>query len=406
MSQQVSLSSAGASCQGVPGKRLTILSIDGGGVRGVIPALCLEYLEKQLQELDGPEARIADYFDVVAGTSTGGLIASMLTAPDANKRPRMTTTQVKQFYLERAKDIFGLPNGVGFLPAWMGALVRHAPKYKADNLKKILEEEFSDLRIKDAVTDVLLTTFDAYTQQPVFFDRQAASRNSKLNAKLRDAGLATAAAPTYFPAHNFKVPYPEDKVSHADKDTVEYHLVDGGVSANNPTDVAILHAIKDLRLGDSPHKHRMPNFKGYQDLLILSLGTGARTVTYKASDMNKWSDVDWVTKSGQPIIQMLQNSSAYLVDYDISIRFQIDGVKENYLRLETGEIDEKTVAMDNAAPENMKRLVEVANSLLGKKPKYRDAITGLLEEVPAFETNKEALESFAKWLVEEKRARA
>ncbi|BBN12648.1 hypothetical protein MPTK1_5g21760 [Marchantia polymorpha subsp. ruderalis] len=406
MSEQVKLLSEGPSCQGVPGKRLTILSVDGGGVRGVIPAVCLEYLEKQLQELDGPEARVADYFDIVAGTSTGGLIASMLTAPNENKRPMMTTTQVKQFYLDRSKDIFGLRNGLSFLPDMLGSLLRRSPKYKADNLKKMLEEEFKDLRIKDAVTDVLLTTFDAYTQQPVFFDKQAATRNFKANAKLRDACLATAAAPTYFPAHNFKVPYPEDKISHSGTDVAEYHLVDGGVVANNPTDVAILHAIKDLRLGDSPHKERMPNFKGYQDLLVLSLGTGARTVTYKASDINVWSDLDWVSKPGQPIVQMLMNSSAYLVDYDISIRFQIDGVKENYLRLESGEIDENTVAMDNVKPENMKKLVELGNSLLAKKPKFRNAITGALEEVPDFETNKEALESFARWLVEEKRARA
>lgn len=66
----------------------------------------------------------------------------------------------------------------------------------------------------------------------------------------------------------------------------------------------------------------------------MSLGTGARTVSYTASEMNKWSQVDWVTKPGQPVLQMLQNSSAYLVDYDVAIRFQIEGVKENYLRLE------------------------------------------------------------------------
>ncbi|KAG6555428.1 hypothetical protein Mapa_002655 [Marchantia paleacea] len=400
MSQQFSFYSAGASCKGVPGKRLTILTIDGGGVRGVIPAVCLEYLEKQLQELDGPGARIADYFDVVAGTSTGGLIAAMLTAPDANKRPMMTTTQVKQFYLEKAAKIFSSPRGWN-LGNLVDSIARHEPKYKADALKEILVTEFKDLKVADAVTDLLLTTFDGRTQQPVFFDRQVAQRDPKLNAKLQDACLGTAAAPTFFPAHHFKVPY-ETGAS----DTAEYHLVDGGVAANNPTDVAILHAMKDLCLGDSPHKSRMPDFKGYQDLLVLSLGTGARTVSYLASEMNKWSQLDWVTKPGQPVLQMLQNSSAHLVDYDISIRFQIDGVKENYLRLETGEIDEGTAALDNATPANMNKLVNLANSLLGKKPKYRDALSGLLEEVPGFETNKKALESFAKWLVEEKRARA
>ncbi|KAK9990597.1 hypothetical protein SO802_025582 [Lithocarpus litseifolius] len=69
------------------GNLVTILSIDGGGVRGIIPGVILAYLESQLQELDGEEVRLADYFDVVAGTSTGGLIAGMLVAPNENNRP-------------------------------------------------------------------------------------------------------------------------------------------------------------------------------------------------------------------------------------------------------------------------------------------------------------------------------
>ncbi|GKE93210.1 patatin-like protein 2, partial [Tanacetum coccineum] len=69
------------------GNLITILSIDGGGVRGIIPGVILQYLESQLHELDGDEARLADYFDVIAGTSTGGLVTVMLTAPDQHNRP-------------------------------------------------------------------------------------------------------------------------------------------------------------------------------------------------------------------------------------------------------------------------------------------------------------------------------
>ncbi|CAO2149730.1 unnamed protein product [Urochloa humidicola] len=66
------------------GKLITILSIDGGGIRGLIPATIIAFLEAKLQELDGPDARIADYFDVIAGTSTGALLTAMLTTPDDN----------------------------------------------------------------------------------------------------------------------------------------------------------------------------------------------------------------------------------------------------------------------------------------------------------------------------------
>uniref|UniRef100_A0A453T4D2 Patatin n=2 Tax=Aegilops tauschii subsp. strangulata TaxID=200361 RepID=A0A453T4D2_AEGTS len=94
------------------GSIITVLSIDGGGVRGIIPATILAFLEEKLQELDGADARIADYFDVVAGTSTGGLMAAMLTAPNAHGRPLFAAKDGNKFYLERLRasgDVFGAP---------------------------------------------------------------------------------------------------------------------------------------------------------------------------------------------------------------------------------------------------------------------------------------------------------
>nr|XP_007160175.1 hypothetical protein PHAVU_002G299200g [Phaseolus vulgaris]ESW32169.1 hypothetical protein PHAVU_002G299200g [Phaseolus vulgaris] len=79
------------------GNLVTILSIDGGGIRGIIPATILDFLESQLQELDGPEARLADYFDVISGTSTGGLVTAMLTAQ---------TTTIDHFLLPKTSSPF------------------------------------------------------------------------------------------------------------------------------------------------------------------------------------------------------------------------------------------------------------------------------------------------------------
>ncbi|WJX35339.1 hypothetical protein P8452_23346 [Trifolium repens] len=82
------------------GNLVTILSIDGGGIRGLIPATILEFLESQLQELDGESARLADYFDVITGTSTGGLVTAMLSAPNDKQRPLFAAKDIKPFYLE------------------------------------------------------------------------------------------------------------------------------------------------------------------------------------------------------------------------------------------------------------------------------------------------------------------
>jgi len=88
------------------GKLVTVLSIDGGGVRGIIPATILAFLELKLQEIDGEGARLADYFDVIAGTSTGGLLALMLASPDKDKRPLFAAKDLTKFYLDNLPKIF------------------------------------------------------------------------------------------------------------------------------------------------------------------------------------------------------------------------------------------------------------------------------------------------------------
>ncbi|KAK3423126.1 hypothetical protein EUGRSUZ_F00019 [Eucalyptus grandis] len=88
------------------GNIITILSIDGGGIRGIIPATILAFPESELQELDGEDARLADYFDVIAGTSTGGLVTAMLTAPNEKNRSLFAAKDIRSFYLEHSPEIF------------------------------------------------------------------------------------------------------------------------------------------------------------------------------------------------------------------------------------------------------------------------------------------------------------
>ncbi|KAJ1276550.1 hypothetical protein BS78_05G222600 [Paspalum vaginatum] len=86
---------------------LTILCIDGGGIRGLIPATVLEFLEGQLQEIDGStEVWLADYFDYIVGTSTGALVTTMLAAPNEKKRPLFAAKEIIQLYKEEGPGIF------------------------------------------------------------------------------------------------------------------------------------------------------------------------------------------------------------------------------------------------------------------------------------------------------------
>ncbi|XP_022866618.1 patatin-like protein 3 [Olea europaea var. sylvestris] len=141
------------------GNLITILSIDGGGIRGIIPATILEYLESQLQVLDGKDARLADYFDVIAGTSTGGLVTAMLTAPDKNNRPLFAAKDIKPFYLEHSSRIFPQKKGLlGFVGKLLKSIV--GPKYDGEYLHKVISEKLGETRLDETLTNVVIPTFN------------------------------------------------------------------------------------------------------------------------------------------------------------------------------------------------------------------------------------------------------
>ncbi|GMN34265.1 hypothetical protein TIFTF001_044888 [Ficus carica] len=209
------------------GNVITVLSIDGGGIRGIIPATILSFLESELQKLDGEDARIADYFDVIAGTSTGGLVTAMLAAPDENDRPLFAAKDIKDFYLQHCpkifpQDSFPLAGATEIIKSLTG------PKYDGKYLHKLLRERLGDLKLHQTLTNVIIPTFDIKRLQPIIFSSYEVKRNPSLDALLSDICIGTSAAPTYLPAHCFHTENPNGEVVR------EFHAIDGGVAANNP----------------------------------------------------------------------------------------------------------------------------------------------------------------------------
>ncbi|KAL0450326.1 UNVERIFIED_CONTAM: Patatin-like protein 1 [Sesamum latifolium] len=137
------------------GNLITILSIDGGGVRGIIPGVILGYLESQLQELDGEDARLADYFDLIAGTSTGGLLTTMITAPDKNKRPMYAGKDLVPFYLEHCPKIFPQTRGpfAGLIDVFKAVT---GPSYDGKYLRSLLQKILGETRLHETLTNVVL----------------------------------------------------------------------------------------------------------------------------------------------------------------------------------------------------------------------------------------------------------
>ncbi|VFR01487.1 unnamed protein product [Cuscuta campestris] len=381
------------------GNLVTILSIDGGGIRGLIPATILAYLESQLQELDGEDARLADYFDVISGTSTGGLVTAMLTAPGENDRPLYAARDIKPFYLNHCPNIFPQKRG------WISAIWKLIgsvfwPKYDGKYLHNLAKDKLKQIRLKDTLTNIVIPTFDIKTLQPVIFSTYEAKKSPSWDANLCDICIGTSAAPTYLPAHYFKT---ED--TH--KGTIkEYNLIDGGVAANNPTLVAMSQVTKQI-FDNNPDFFPIKPMD-YGRFLVISLGTGAakNEKKYDSKQAAKWGILDWLLhKSSTPLIEVFSQSSADMVDLHNTVVFKALHCEDSYLRIQEDALNGTESSVDVATKENLERLVEIGEKLLKKPVSRVNMVSGVTEPIPNAGTNEDALKRFAKLLSEERRLR-
>ncbi|KAH0681459.1 hypothetical protein KY284_022544 [Solanum tuberosum] len=381
------------------GDFITILSIDGGGIRGIIPATILTFLESQLQELDGKDARLADYFDVIAGTSTGGLVTAMLTAPDENHRPLYAAKDITPFYLEHCPKIFPQKKCGLFAPIGKMVQALIGPKYDGKYLHKVVKEKLKDTYLSNTITNVVIPTFDIKKLQPTIFSTYETKRSTCCDAKLSDVCISTSAAPTYLPAHYFKVEDGKGNVK-------EHNLIDGGVAANNPGLIAISEVSKEIFKNNPDFFPIKP--MDYGRFLVISLGTGAAKCEQKYNSLMgaKWGIVDWLFHKGStPLVEVFTQSSADMVDYHNSVVFQALRSENSYLRIQEDELIGTEASVDVATKKNLERLVEIGEKLL-KKPLSRVNLeTGLTEPIPKGGTNEEALKRFATLLVNERRLR-
>ncbi|KAL9392111.1 hypothetical protein Peur_016031 [Populus x canadensis] len=146
------------------GSQITILSIDGGGIRGIIPGTILSFLESELQKLDGADARLADYFDVISGTSTGGLMTAMLAAPNKQNRPLFAAKDINDFYLENSPKIFP-QDGSPFASAENLIKTLKGPQYDGKFLHSIVKEKLGDTRLHQTLTNITLVAISEVSKE-------------------------------------------------------------------------------------------------------------------------------------------------------------------------------------------------------------------------------------------------
>ncbi|KAI8554511.1 hypothetical protein RHMOL_Rhmol05G0104600 [Rhododendron molle] len=379
------------------GELISILSIDGGGIRGIVPSVILNFLEAQLQKLDGEDARIADYFDVVAGTSTGGLVTAMLTAPNEKNRPLFAAKDIKAFYLDHCPKIFPQKRS---LFAYVTKVLRalSGPKYNGKYLHQIVKEKLGNVRLHQTLTNIVVPTFDIKRLQPTIFSSYEVEKNPSLDALLSDICIATSAAPTYLPAHYFETKDYSGRPR-------EFNLVDGGVAANNPTLVAIGEVTKEIYRGNSDFFPIKPVEYGH--FLVLSLGTGSAKTEekYDAKKAAKWGILGWLVNGGSsPLVDTFTRASGDMVDIHLSTAFQALRSENNYLRIQDDTLSGQVSSVDIATMKNLKKLVKVGEGLLKKPVSRVNLETGIYE--PSNQgTNEEALMRLAEILSQEKRLR-
>ncbi len=302
-----------------------ILSIDGGGIRGIIPAVILSEIEKRT---GNPCARL---FDLIAGTSTGGILGLGLCKPDKQKRPQYSALDLVELYTERGKEIFSRSFWKGM--SSVGGLLDE--KYPQKPLEKVLQDYFHNTLLKSSLTNLLISSYDLENRCPFFFKSWRDDTNT---VAMRHVARATSAAPTYFePA----------KIRIGDQ---EFALIDGGVFVNNPVVSAYAEAKRIFPDEDS--------------FLVVSLGTGQLTRPIHYDEAKDWGLVEWL----HPLMSVIFDGVSDAADYQLNLVLE-----DNFYRFQT-RLDIASDDMDNASRANMEALKAEAAQIISNQGEKIDAV--------------------------------
>lgn len=308
-----------------PPNSIKVLSIDGGGIRGIIPAIIIDAIQKRL----GKEPWQS--FDLIAGTSTGGIITVGIGTACNNGKP-YSAQQLVDLYVENGASIFKK----NLLTPERELVL---PKYSPEGLETVLAKFFRDTQFKSAFTPLLVSSYDLQSQLPFFFKSHKICISDDYNWWVRDIARATSAAPTYFP------PF------HLARDKQDYALVDGGVYVNNPSMAAYAEACK--------------LYPGVAKFVVVSVGTGDRQDNIKYAEAKDWGLLGWA----KHIVPVLMDSVSEAVDYELKY---MPGC--TYYRLQVENLPPEAADMDNVTPENIANLQSIAKNYLAAQAGFLDKI--------------------------------
>ena len=302
----------------------TVLSIDGGGIRGIIPALVLDYLEQASNK------SISELFDLSVGTSSGGIIALGIAQADAQGKPKYTAHDLAEFFENSGRKIFQKTVWRNIRSA--GGVLDE--RYSARPLEAALRKYYADTRLGDTLGSTMVTSYDIEGRRTLFLKSWHPDHETVL---CRDAARATSAAPTYFEPALIDV-----QGSHR-------ALIDGGVFVNSPVVSAYAEALK--------------LFPG-EPLAVVSLGTGEliRRIPYESA--KDWGQAGWVT----PLIDCMFDGETKVANHQMRMF-----LGDHYFRLQV-TLDEANDDMDDASEVNIQNLKRIADRMISENRSTLDRI--------------------------------
>lgn len=316
-----------------------ILSLDGGGIRGIIAAVILSEVEKIIN------VPLNRYFDLIAGTSTGSILAAAIATGKSSQ-------EIIQLYRKKGKSIFPYTNILS--PQRLSLLAQYglsAPKYSDKGLIDALQTEFGNTKLGDINSPkLLITAYDTIDRQFIVFKNWQKNK-PWINSPLWEVCVCSSSAPTFFPAHLLTT------------ETKTYSLVDGGIGANNPSACAVAEA---LRLE-----------KPLRDIAVISIGTGNATQPIPYAKVRDWGLVQWIWEGR--LIEIIMSASAEVNDY-ITQQVMTTPEMENeatpsYFRLQPKITKD---AIDDASDENINRLITLAENYVQEN---KAQLARFLEEI-------------------------
>jgi patatin-like phospholipase/acyl hydrolase len=309
-----------------------VLAIDGGGIRGLIPALVLAELERRC---DRPAA---DMFDLIAGTSTGGILACGLTRPRPDGRPRFSAAELADLYDVEGPRVFhrSLLKRILSVEGWIDE------RYDDGGLMASLERYFGAARLRDALTDVLITAYDIRDRCAFFFRSSRARADPAYDFSLVEAARATSGAPTYFE--------PVEVTDAAGART--YPLIDGGVFAVNPAMVAYTEVA----------------LMGRELDVLVSLGTGSAQHPLAVARVRGWGQLEWA----RSLIDVVFDGVADTIEFELRTL-----LGERYVRMQTS-LAGASESLDDAGTDNLRALRGLAERLIEERSAELDRLCAAL----------------------------